>query len=262
MVELDEKQEEIVYYNNGNPLSVEAGPGAGKTRVIIEKIKYLINDVKIDPESLLVITFTRKAAEELENRLIKSNIPKSVIDLMQISTIHGFCSKVLDDNGAVGLDVIGDELSEKNMMFISKHLVDLGFVDEYKIKTKDVIDVMRKYEEYTLFKVNTGCLVDYIRQTRPISKYYLDFVKKYMEENNGEFPFDDIMDDDELKKSYYNAKYLKIAQSYPTYIKLLNDENLTNYSLMQVKTLEILEKYPQTQFKNILIDEFQDTDLV
>lgn len=82
MVELDEKQEEIVYYNNGNPLSVEAGPGAGKTRVIIEKIKYLINDVKIDPESLLVITFTRKAAEELENRLIKSNIPKSVIDLM------------------------------------------------------------------------------------------------------------------------------------------------------------------------------------
>lgn len=262
MVELDEKQEEIVYYNNGNPLSVEAGPGAGKTRVIIEKIKYLINDVKIDPESLLVITFTRKAAEELENRLIKSNIPKSVIDLMQISTIHGFCSKLLDDNGAVGLDVIGDELSEKNMMFISKHLVDLGFVDEYKIKTKDVIDVMRKYEEYTLFKVNTGCLVDYIRQTRPISKYYLDFVKKYVEENNGEFPFDDIMDDDELKKSYYNAKYLKIAQSYPTYIKLLNDENLTNYSLMQVKTLEILEKYPQTQFKNILIDEFQDTDPV
>lgn len=38
MVELDEKQEEIVYYNNGNPLSVEAGPGAGKTRVIIEKL--------------------------------------------------------------------------------------------------------------------------------------------------------------------------------------------------------------------------------
>ena len=127
MVELDEKQEEIVYYNNGNPLSVEAGPGAGKTRVIIEKIKYLINDVKIDPESLLVITFTRKAAEELENRLIKSNIPKSVIDLMQISTIHGFCSKVLDDNGAVGLDVIGNELSEKNMMFYIETSCGFGF---------------------------------------------------------------------------------------------------------------------------------------
>ena len=101
MIELDEKQEEIVYYNNGNPLSVEAGPGAGKTRVIIEKIKYLINDVKIDPESLLVITFTRKAAEELENRLIKSNIPKSVIDLMQISTIHGFCSNDRDRKSVV-----------------------------------------------------------------------------------------------------------------------------------------------------------------
>ena len=68
-INLDDKQEEIVYYLGEKPLSVEAGPGAGKTRVIIERVKYLIKEKEIPPESLLVITFTRKAAEELKERL-------------------------------------------------------------------------------------------------------------------------------------------------------------------------------------------------
>ena len=58
-INLDDKQEEIVYYPGEKPLSVEAGPGAGKTRVIIERVKYLIKEKEIPPESLLVITFTR-----------------------------------------------------------------------------------------------------------------------------------------------------------------------------------------------------------
>ena len=89
-INLDDKQEEIVYYLGEKPLSVEAGPGAGKTRVIIERVKYLIKEKEIPPESLLVITFTRKAAEELKERLADSDISKSDIDLMQISTILSF----------------------------------------------------------------------------------------------------------------------------------------------------------------------------
>ena len=118
-INLDDKQEAIVYYPGEKPLSVEAGPGAGKTRVIIERVKYLIKEKKIHPETLLVITFTRKAAEELKERLADSDISKSDIDLMQISTIHGFCSKILENNGAVGFDVIDDDLNEKTNMFIS-----------------------------------------------------------------------------------------------------------------------------------------------
>ena len=78
-IELDDKQEDIVYYPGDKPLSVEAGPGAGKTRVIIERVKYLLKEKKIPPETLLVITFTRKAAEELKERLADSDIPKSEI---------------------------------------------------------------------------------------------------------------------------------------------------------------------------------------
>lgn len=262
MVNLSPKQRDIVYYDGSKPLSVEAGPGAGKTRVIIERVKYLLNEKKVAPESILVITFTRKAADELKDRLSKDDIAKSDIDLMQISTIHGFCSRILQESGAIGFDVIDDDLNEKNNMFISKNLDKLGFKDEFTVKPRDVRDIVRKYNEYTTFKVDTKCLTDYIKEKRPMSVEYLTFVKNYMKENDGKFPFDEIYDDDELKKSYYNAKYLKIAESYSEYRKLLEEENLTDFSLMQVNTLKHLELNPETQFTNVLIDEFQDTDPV
>lgn len=262
MVKLDDKQEKVVYYNGNNPLSVEAGPGAGKTRVIIERIKYLLNDLNIRPDSLLVITFTKKAAEELKDRLADSEIPKSDIDLMQISTIHGFCSEILEKKGNVGFDVIDDDLSEKTNMFVSKHLKDLGFVDEYKIPSREIKSVVNKYNEYTTFKVDSEKLIDYIKKTRPISEDYVNFVKEYLNENDGKFPVNEIKENDKLKQSYYNAKYLRIAQSYPTYLELLKNKNLIDFALMQVKVLEILEKNPKTPFENILIDEFQDTDPV
>ena len=263
MVKLSPKQEKIVCYDGEKPLSVEAGPGAGKTRVIIERVKYLLNEKKVAPESMLIITFTRKAADELKDRLSKDDIAKSDIDLMQISTIHGFCSRILQESGAIGFDVIDDDLNEKNNMFISRHLEDLGFKDEFTVKPKDVRDIVRKYNEYTTFNVDTKCLTEYIKEVRPISVEYLTFVKNYMQENDGKFPFDEVYEDKEvLNKSYYNAKYLKIAESYPKYLQLLEDENLTDFSLMQVNTLKYLELNPETPFTNVLIDEFQDTDPV
>ena len=242
MVELNSEQKEIVTYRSSKPLSVEAGPGAGKTRVIIERVKYLLKEKKIPPETLLVITFTRKAAEELKERLADSDIAKSDIDLMQISTIHGFCSKILENNGAVGFDVIDDDLNEKTNMFISRHLKDLGFVDEFKLPQREIRDVVDKYNEYTTFNVDTKKLIEYIKEVRPISEEYISFVKNYMEENDGKFPTNEIREDKDLKRSYYNAKYLKIAESYPIYLKILEDENLTDFSLMQVK---IFRKKPK-----------------
>ena len=60
---LNEEQEDIVTYDGDKFLSVEAGPGAGKTRVLIEKVNYMVNELNVDPETLLIITFSTKAAE-------------------------------------------------------------------------------------------------------------------------------------------------------------------------------------------------------
>ena len=56
---LNENQQKVVEYNGNKPLLVEAGPGSGKTRVIIERVKFLINELKVNPSSLLVIILFR-----------------------------------------------------------------------------------------------------------------------------------------------------------------------------------------------------------
>lgn len=261
-MQLNPEQESVVTYTGDKYLSVEAGPGAGKTRVIIERVKYLLNEVGIDPSSLLIITFSRKAADELQDRLADDNISSTDIKKMQISTIHSFCSKILEKSGAVGFDVIDDDLGEKINMFIGKHADELGFVGECYLPKREVGDVIRKYNEYCTFKVDTPKLVEYIENTHPVCDEYVHFVNEYMAENDGAFPRDEVRENEEFKKAWYNAKYLQIAKSYEIYKELLNKYNVTDFNHMQVKALEILRKNPETRFKNILIDEFQDTDPV
>ena len=94
---------------NGNKLIINAGPGSGKTFVLIERVKYLVNKLGVSPESLLIITFTDKAAEELRDRLMhESGLHIDIIDQMQISTIHSACRVILKDYFSSGLEVIDD----------------------------------------------------------------------------------------------------------------------------------------------------------
>ncbi|MCQ2971658.1 MAG: ATP-dependent helicase [archaeon] len=259
-IELTQAQKNVVTYDNKKFLSVEAGPGAGKTLVLIEKVKFMLNNLNIDPESLLIITFSNKAAFELQERLTEGDIPKSDIQKMQISTIHSFCINLLEKNGDVGYDIIADDYGEKVNMFVGKHLNDLGFINEFYLPVSQVRDVVHKYNEYCTFNVDSDKLVDYISKTRPIDDEYIEFIYKYLELNDGAFPRKEVMDNEIYKKSWYNAKYLQIARSYPIYLKLLEKEHAIDFGQMQTKALEILKKNPRTKYTNILIDEFQDTD--
>lgn len=112
-INLNDEQEEIVKYNGDKFLSVESGPGVGKTRVLIEKVNYMVNELGVDPESLLIITFSIKAAEELRERLSEGDLLKSDVQKMHISTIHSFCGRLLEENGQVGLNVISDQVGER-----------------------------------------------------------------------------------------------------------------------------------------------------
>lgn len=83
----NDEQMKVINFGKGN-LLVEAGPGSGKTTVIVERIKKLIAK-GVNPETFLVITFTRKAAENLQLKL-KKELDKEIVSKMQISTIHSF----------------------------------------------------------------------------------------------------------------------------------------------------------------------------
>ena len=265
-INLNDEQKAIVQYDGDKFLSVQAGPGSGKTRVIVEKVKYMVKNIGVEPESLLIITFSTDAAQELKDRLIEGDIPASDVQKMQISTIHSFCLKILEETGNVGLDVIAE--GEKLDLFIRKHLDDLGFKDEYTVRGYEISHIIDKYNEYSTFQVHTDELVNYISENFPIADEYVSYVREYMEDNDGKFPLQELKDKDAENEndvyygSYKNAKYLQIARSYPLYLDLLEKENAIDYPLMQIKALEKMNAGYMPPFTNILIDEFQDTDPV
>lgn len=252
---LNENQQKVVEYNGNKPLLVEAGPGSGKTRVIIERVKFLINELKVNPSSLLVITFTRKAANELKDRL-SEDIPKNIINEMQISTIHSFCLDFLKKRGNV-TNLIDDDSGEKRRLFIQKYKYKLGFKNEFYLADYQIPSVINKFDEYTTFKVDIDGLIDYIKQTRPIDKEYVDFVNSFKF-----FPSKKVRDNEKFKKSWYNARFLQTPKAYVKYLELLDLFNAVDYNTVQIKFLESLKKNPETQYTNILVDEFQDTDPV
>lgn len=252
---LNENQQKVVEYNGNKPLLVEAGHGSGKTRVIIERVKFLINELKINPSSLLVITFTRKAANELKDRL-SEDIPKNIINKMQISTIHSFCLDFLKKRCNV-TNLIDDDSGEKRRLFIQKYKYKLGFKNEFYLADYQIPSVINKFDEYTTFKVDIGGLIDYIKQTRPIDKEYVDFVNSFKF-----FPSKKVRENEKFKKSWYNARFLQTPKAYVKYLELLDLFNAVDYNTVQIKFLESLKENPETQYTNILVDEFQDTDPV
>lgn len=252
---LNENQQKVVEYNGNKPLLVEAGPGSGKTRVIIERVKFLINELNVNPSSLLVITFTRKAANELKDRL-SDDIPINIINEMQISTIHSFCLDFLKKRGNA-TNLIDDDSGEKRRLFIQKYKYKLGFKNEFYLADYQIPSVINKFDEYTTFKVDIDGLIDYIKQTRPIDKEYVDFVNSFKF-----FPSKKVRENEKFKKSWYNARFLQTPKAYVKYLELLDLFSAVDYNTVQIKFLESLKENPETQYTNILVDEFQDTDPV
>jgi ATP-dependent helicase/nuclease subunit A len=107
-MDLRPKQEAAVK-RSGQDVCVVAGPGSGKTRVLVERFCWLVREQGISPLRVLAITFTDKAATEIKQRLAKefSGQPglREQVERAYVSTVHGFCMRLLKENSiAAGLD--------------------------------------------------------------------------------------------------------------------------------------------------------------
>src|SRR3989339_878089 len=107
MRDLDPEQKEAVVHDKG-PLLIIAGAGTGKTTVITRRIAYLISSKRAKPGEILALTFTDKAADEMETR-VDQLVPYGYIDV-SISTFHAFGDRVLRD-----------------------HALDLGLTPDYRV---------------------------------------------------------------------------------------------------------------------------------
>lgn len=249
--DFNDNQIKVIESGKGN-LLVEAGPGSGKTTTIVQRIVHLIEDEDVGPETFLIITFTRKAAENLKYKL-KKFLTNDQLNKMQISTIHSFCLEYLQEKDLT-LQLLDEDTSERKSLFIQKFKEKLGFKDESILLDYQISGVSNKFEEYTYFKVDPKGLLKHLKETRPVSDEYIEFV------NSLDYFSYKRLQDNELTDDYYNARFQKIVEAYPEYLRLLDENNYVDYNTVQLKALNELKKNPKTKYTTIFVDEFQDTD--
>lgn len=153
---LDEFQQSAVV-NEKNQLLIVAGPGSGKTTVLTQRIVHLINYKNIAPQNCLAITFTRKAAQEMRERLAKllNGNAKSV----NIHTFHSLCFSILKENyEKAGLNENFIVMSEQEKSLCKDEIIlekALGFDDlillSVKLLTEDenILNIYRNRFKYT-----------------------------------------------------------------------------------------------------------------
>ena len=219
---LNESQQKAVLASTG-PQMVIAGPGSGKTHVIINRIHYMLKHLKIDPRNILVITFTKAAAEEMKERFMAmADIEPHAASQISFGTFHATFFKML--RRAYGYRV--DQLirDDERFKFLQKVMEEMGIEEE---DPREYIENFLK--EMALMRNNLIQLKYYHPEGMP-QDIYTSMVSKY---------------------ESYKARHNKIDF----------DDMLTHCYHMLHQEPRTLE-YFQGLFKHILIDEFQDINRV
>ncbi|MBI4059047.1 UvrD-helicase domain-containing protein [Candidatus Microgenomates bacterium] len=237
-----EQQEAIIY--QGGPLLIIAGAGTGKTTVITERIKYLILKELAKPAEILALTFTEKASQEMEER-VDIAMPYGYTQ-MWISTFHAFCDRILKTESlAIGLSNNYHLLTEaESTQLLKSHLfsLDLAYFRPLGNPTKFIGGLLQHFSR----------LQD--EDTTP--EQYLKFAREIRSTKS------------EIRKGEEEqGKYLELAKAYQKYQELKVKEGMMDFGDLMINTLAVLRKRPailqkyQQQFKYILVDEFQDTNI-
>jgi len=239
---LNKQQKEAVIHEEG-PLLIVAGAGTGKTTVITQRIAWLIEQKKAKAEEILGLTFTHKAADEMEERVDRL-LSLGYTDLW-ISTFHGFCERVLKDNAIdIGLPLDFKLLDQTSAWMLVKQNLDKFNLDYYQPLGSPTQFIHVLIKHFSNCKDQAIYPEDYLKHAESLKTNLTD-----------------------LKEGTETERLKEVANAFHAYQKLLLDNScldfgdLINYCLkLFQKRLKILEKY-RNQFKYILVDEFQDTNL-
>jgi DNA helicase-2/ATP-dependent DNA helicase PcrA len=221
LAELNPAQKEAVEAING-PVLILAGPGSGKTRVITHRVAYLIRVVGVSPRRIMAVTFTNKAAREMEERLNKL-VSASVKDLT-LGTFHAICARILRQDGKViGIDkkfVIYDD--DDQISLLKRSLQDLA-LDPKQFAPRALQNVISSAKSQMLGPSDLPGKSYFDEVTRRVYERYQELLTA-----SNALDFDDLL-----------LKVVTLFREKP----------------------EILTKY-QSRYLHIQVDEFQDTNLV
>ncbi|MDP2830989.1 MAG: UvrD-helicase domain-containing protein, partial [Candidatus Omnitrophota bacterium] len=242
---LNREQVQAVTHKEG-PLLIIAGAGTGKTRMITQRIGWLINQALAKTDEILALTFTDKAAKEMQER-VDILMPYGYTDTW-ISTFHAFGDRILRENALVaGLNPDFKVLAQPEAaVFFREHLFEF------------TLDYYRPLAEPTRF---IEALISFFSRAKDediSAREYLKYAQDFLIQAKA--------DPQDLADAELAAQQMEVASAYVKYQELLAKEGLVDFGNQFYLSLQLLREHPlilqnyQKQFKYILVDEFQDTN--
>ncbi|MBD1157114.1 UvrD-helicase domain-containing protein [Pelagibacterales bacterium SAG-MED20] len=221
---LNNAQKEAVLHLDG-PLLIVAGAGSGKTKVLTSRIAHIIKKKKAFPNQILSVTFTNKAAKEMQNR-VSSILNSDAIGLSWLGTFHSICAKLLRKHaGAAGLTSNFTIIDTDDQVRLIKNICKAEDID--------------------------------IKQLAP--KYILSIIDRW--KNKGFYPNEVSIN----KNDIYEKTVLPLYKIYQKKLVDLNACDFGDLILHVVKILENnsdIRNIYSKNFKYILVDEYQDTNYI
>jgi len=221
---LNNAQKEAVLHLDG-PLLIVAGAGSGKTKVLTSRIAHIIKEKKAFPNQILSVTFTNKAAKEMQTRVSKM-LGSAATGLSWLGTFHSICAKIL-----------------------RKHATAANLNSNFTIIDTD--------DQTRLIK--NICKSENIDIKQLAPRFILAIIDRW--KNKGYYPSEVIINN----KDIYEKTILPL---YKIYQQKLIDLNSCDFGDLILHTVKILENYSDirqiytTNFKYILVDEYQDTNFI
>jgi len=221
---LNAPQKEAVLHLDG-PLLIVAGAGSGKTKVLTSRIANIIREKKAFPNQILAVTFTNKAAKEMQNR-VSNILGSAAIGLSWLGTFHSICAKLLRKHAsAANLNSNFTIIDADDQIRLIKNICKAENVDIKQLSPRFILAIIDRWK------------------------------------NKGYYPSEVIIN----KKDIYEKTILPLYKIYQQKLTDLNSCDFGDLILHTVKILEnysdIREIYCKN-FKYILVDEYQDTNFI
>lgn len=143
--DLNIAQKNAVEYLDG-PLLIVAGAGSGKTRVLISRIAHIIEQQKAYSNQILAVTFTNKAAKEMQDRISRI-LKKEAVGLPWLGTFHSVCAKLLRKHAkAVNLNSNFTIIDQDDQVKLIKNISKAENIDTKKISPKYILSVIDQWK--------------------------------------------------------------------------------------------------------------------
>ena len=212
------------------PVIVFAGAGTGKTKTLTTRIAYMITEKDIDPKNILAITFTKKATNEMRERVIKlSGVNAKYVT---ISTIHAFCARILRQTiSKIGYDQKFEIVDEED---VNKIIVDI-----YK-----ELDISKKYFSPKAASNIISSYKNGIGEINGVIKQVYDAYQKRLKENN-QVDFDDLL---VLTETIF-SEFPDVLEHFQNKYKYILVDEFQDTNVIQYNIIKMLAN----KYKNIFV---------